>query len=371
MRLDHILHVVDAHAEGETSRIVVGGIVDVPGKTMFEKRRHLMEERDELRRYLLCEPRGSVTLCADIILPSLHPDADFGFVVIESTDYPPMSGTNTINTATVLLETGLIEMTEPVTRFNLEAPGGIIEIEAQCRDGKAESIKFVNAPAFATHLGISLHVPEVGELEVDVAYGGGFFVFADATALGMSVVPSEARELARVGQLIKRAAATQIPVVHPESPDVHTVTFTCLLAPARDGGDGRNANIVSPGRVDRSACGTATSARMAVLHARGALAVGEDFVHESILSSRFVGRIEGTVKVGDRDGIIPSITGRSWIYATGQIGRHPSDPFGLGYQLSDSWGTEGEAWIEQPPTGAGDGDATRRREALALPVNAV
>lgn len=349
MRLDQVLHVVDAHAEGETSRVVLGGIVDLPGDTMAEKRAHLVEHRDELRRFLLCEPRGTVTLCADFVLPSSHPGADYGFIIVESTDYPPMSGTNTINVATVLLETGMVEMVEPITRFGLEAPGGLIDIEAHCRDGKAESITFVNQPAFAAHLDVGLDVPEIGELRVDIAYGGGFFVFVDAPALGFEIVPSEARELARVGQIVKRAAAEQYPVVHPEDPDVHTVTFACFLAPARNGGDGRNANIVSPGRVDRSACGTATSARMAVLHARGELAVGTDFVHESILSSRFVGRIEDTVKVGDHDAVVPSITGRSWIYATAQVGRHPSDPFPNGYQLTDSWGTEGEAWIEGQP----------------------
>lgn len=347
MRLDHILHVVDAHAEGETSRVVIGGIVDLPGESMFDKRQYLMEHRDELRRFLLCEPRGTVTLCADFVLPSSHPDADYGYVIVESTDYPPMSGTNTINTATVLLETGMVPMVEPVTHFNLEAPGGIITIEARCSDGKAESIKFFNQPAFATRLDVPLQVPEIGVLRVDIAYGGGFFVFIDAPALGFDIVPSEARELARVGQVVKRAAAEQYPVVHPQFPDVHTVTFACFLAPPRNGGDGRNANIVSPGRVDRSACGTATSARMAVLHARGQLGIGEDFVHESILSSRFIGRIENTVTIGDYEAIVPSITGRSWIYATSQIGRHPTDPFGHGYQLSDSWGTEGEAWIEQ------------------------
>jgi proline racemase len=361
LRLDHILHVIDAHAEGETSRVVLAGIGDLPGVTMFDKRQHLMAHRDELRRFLLTEPRGTLTLCADIVLPSSHPEADFGYVIIESTDYPPMSGTNTINTATVLLETGMVPMVEPVTRFNLEAPGGLVAIEAQCRDGKAESITFLNQPAFATHLDVPLDVPEVGEMTVDIAYGGGFFVFIDAAALGFSIIPSEARELARMGQLIKRAAAVQYPIRHPQFPDIHTVTFACFTAPPLHGGDGRNTNIVSPGRVDRSACGTATSARLAVLHARGELAVGEDFIHESILSSRFIGQITDTCEIGGYSGVLPSITGRAWIYAVSQIGRHPSDPFGFGYQLSDNWGTEGESWIETPSPGA----TTAQRQSYA------
>lgn len=338
MRLDHILTVVDAHAEGETSRVVIGGIVDVPGRTMFEKKLYFERHRDELRGFLLCEPRGSVTLCADVVLPSNHPDADLGYVIIESSDYPPMSGTNTINTATVILETGMLPMTEPITRFNLEAPGGLIAITAECRDGKCERVTFENQPAFAVYVQEPLDVPGVGQLTVDVAYGGGFFVFVDAQALGFDIVPSEGGELARLGQVIKQAAAEQLPVAHPENPEINTVTFTTFLAPPRAGGDGRNANVVSPGRVDRSACGTGTSARMAVLHAQGKLGVGETFVSESILSSNFVGRIERTTRVGEHDAVVPTISGRSWIHATSQIGRHPDDPFAFGYVVSDTWG---------------------------------
>jgi proline racemase len=348
VRLDNILHVVDAHAEGETSRVVIAGIGDLPGTTMADKRLYAMQHRDDLRRFLLTEPRGAVTWCADLVLPSTNPDADYGYIIIESTDYPPMSGTNTINVATVLLEMGMVPMVEPVTRFKLEAPGGLVAIEAACRDGKAESITFVNRPAFATHLGVPLDVPEVGDLTVDIAYGGGFFVFVDATPLGLSIVPTEARELARLGQLVKRAAATQYPVVHPLDPEVHTITFACLTAPPRAGGDGRNATIVSPGRVDRSACGTATSARMAIKHARGELAVNDSFVHESILSSRFTGRIVDTCHVGEYQAVVSSITGRAWIISVAQCGSHPSDPFTGGYQLSDAWGTEGESWLEEP-----------------------
>lgn len=354
MRLDHIVNVVDAHTEGETSRVVVGGMGTVPGTTMLEKRDALMRDGHRLRDFLLCEPRGSVALCADIIFPSSHPDAEFGYVIIESTDYPPMSGTNTINTATVLLETGMVAMEEPVTRFNLEAPGGLVGIEAVCRDGKAESIRFVNRPAFVERLDATVSVPSIGELVVDIAYGGGYFVFVDAAALGYAVVPEEALELARLGETVKRAAAEQIEVVHPELPDVDSITFCCLLAPPRDGGHGRNTNIVSPGRLDRSPCGTATSARLAILQARGELGVGEDFVHESILSSRFVGRIEEMTKVGDRAAVVPSITGRSWIYSTAQLGHHPSDPYPQGYRLADTWGAKGDIWIEKAdaPTAA-------------------
>jgi proline racemase len=341
MRLDHVLQYVDAHAEGEPSRVVVGGMGDVPGDTMLEKRGHCMHELDHVRQMLLREPRGMVSLSADIVLPSSHPDADLGYVIIESTDYPVMSGTNTINTATVILETGLLPMTEPVTRFNLEAPAGIIEIVAECRDGKCERVTFRNKPAFVSHVGVPLHVPGVADLTVDVAYGGAFFVFVDATALGYSIVPDEAADLARLGELITRAAAEQLPVHHPESPEIpQEITFTNWWAPPLAGGDWRNTNIVSPGRVDRSACGTATCARMAVLQATGRLGVDQPFVSESILGSNFVGRIVSTTRVGELDGVVPTLSGRAWIYGHGQVGRHPDDPFPTGYTLSDTWPTE-------------------------------
>ena len=212
MRLERILHYVDAHAEGEPSRVIVGGVVDVDGGSMLEKRATFMREMDWLRRFLLAEPRGMVALCADVVLPSSHPDAAVGYLIIEPTDYPVMSGTNTINTATVVLETGLVPMEEPVTRFNLEAPAGLIGIEAECRDGKCVRITFENQPAFVAHLDVPVEVPGVGTLRVDVAYGGAFFAFVDAPSLGFAIVPDEAADLARIGEAITRAAAEQIAI---------------------------------------------------------------------------------------------------------------------------------------------------------------
>lgn len=338
MRLTNVIHAVDAHAEGEPSRVVVGGVLDVPGQTIFEKKLFLEREHDDLRRFLLFEPRGHAALSADLVLPATHPDADAGFIIMESTDYPPMSGTNTICTATVLLETGMLPMVEPITRLILESPAGLIPIEAQCKGGKCERVTFTNAPAFVARLDAVVQVPMIGPVTVDIAYGGAFFAFVDATALGFELVPGEAGELARVGQLIKQAAAAQFPVRHPENEDIHTITFTTFVGPPRAGGHGRNATVVSPGRLDRSACGTATCARLAVLSERGQLRPGADYVHESILSTNFVGRIVETTTVGPYTAVVPSISGRAWITAVHQFGRDPSDPFGSGYTLSDTWG---------------------------------
>ncbi len=341
MRLRNVIHTVEAHAEGEPSRVVVGGVLDVPGRTMFEKKRYLETEYDGLRRLLLYEPRGHAVLCADLILPATHPEADVGLIIMESTDYPPMSGTNTICAVTVLLETGMLPMIEPVTTLTLETPAGLVRVEARCKDGKCERVTFTNAPAFATHLDAVVDVPDIGPVTVDVAYGGAFFAFVDATALGFEIAPSEAAALARLGQVIKRAAAGQLPIAHPENPSIHTITFTTFVAPPRAGGDGRNATIVSPGRIDRSACGTATCARMAILAHRGQLPPDTDYVHESILSTTFIGRILDTTMVGHYTAVVPRISGRAWITGIHQIGRDPTDPFGEGFTLDDTWGIDG------------------------------
>ncbi|MGG1662056.1 proline racemase family protein [Brevibacillus sp. NRS-1366] len=341
MRLTNMIHTVDAHAEGEPSRIVVGGVIGIPGRTMFEKKMYLEQNYDELRRFLLFEPRGSVALHADLVLPPTDPRADAGFIIMEATDYPPMSGSNTMCTVTVLLETGMLPLQEPVTHLMLESPAGLIPVEAQCKGGKCERVTFTNAPAFATHLDAKVSVPEIGEITVDVAYGGAFFVFVDAEALGFKIVAEEAAELSRLGELIKRAAAKQLPVVHPENKDIHTISFTTFVAPPRVGGHGRNTTIVSPGRVDRSACGTATSARLAVLAKRGLLKPGKDYVHESILDTNFVGRIVETTTVGPYQAIVPSISGRAWITGVHQLGLDPTDPFRSGFTLSDAWGAGG------------------------------
>jgi proline racemase len=337
MRLDKVIHCVDAHAEGEPSRIVVGGVLDVPGETMLDKLRHLEREGDALRRLLLFEPRGSAPLSADLVLPSRHPEADAGFVIMESCSYEGMSGTNTINTATVLLETGMLAMSEPRTELVLEAPAGLVRVEADCAGGRCERITFENVPSFATHLDARVDVPGLGELRVDVAYGGAFCAFVDAGALGYAIVPDEARELAELGERVRPAVVRQLEIAHPVEPALSVLSFVVLTAPPRDGGHARNATVVAPGRLDRSPTGTATSARLAVLDARGELPAGE-FVNESVISTIFRGRVRARTRVGDREAIVPAITGRAWITGVHQLVVDPDDPFPEGFQLPDTWG---------------------------------
>jgi len=335
-----VIHCVDAHAEGEPSRIIVGGVLDVPGGTMLEKMQHLEREGDDLRRLLLFEPRGSAPLSLDLVLPSSHPEADAGFLIMESCSYEGMSGSNTINTATVLLETGMLPMTEPVTSLVLEAPAGLVRVRADCRDGRCERITFENVPSFATHLDARVDVPGIGELLVDVAYGGAFCAFVDAEALGFAIVPEEARELADLGERIRPAVAEQLEIAHPAEPALGVLSFIVFTAAPRDGGDARNATVVAPGRLDRCATGTATSARLAVLAARG-LIDDDEFVNESVIGTRLVGRVAGRTTiggVGGTDAIVPAISGRAWITGIHQFVLDPDDPFPAGFRLPDTWG---------------------------------
>jgi proline racemase len=345
MRIARVIHCVDAHAEGEQSRSVVGGVLDVPGTTMLEKMRAL-EADDRLRRIVLYEPRGMAPLSADLVLPSAVADA--GFIIMESSSYEGMSGTNTINTAAVLLETGMVELVEPVTELVLEAPAGLVRVRAQCADGRVERIEFENVPSFAAALDAPVEVPSLGTVRVDVAYGGAFAAFVDAAALGFAIVPDEARELAELGERIRPHVAAQLDFAHPSAPD--HLSFVVFVAPGLEGGDARHATVVSPGRLDRSPTGTATSARMAVLDARGEL--GERYVAESVLGTRFTGRLVSRTTVGDHPAIVPAISGRAWITGFHQLVVDDTDPLSGGFTLPDTWGpgrVEGLLNRERPP----------------------
>jgi proline racemase len=336
MRTARVIHCVDAHAEGEPSRIVVGGVLDVPGTTMLEKARWLEREGDWLRRLCLFEPRGAAPLSADLVLPSTHPEADAGFIIMESSSYEGMSGTNALNTAAVLLETGMVEMIEPVTRMTLEAPAGLVRVEAECAGGRVERLTFENVPSFCAALDAAVEVPGVGTLRVDLAYGGAWCAFVDAAALGFAIVPDEARELGELGERIRPHAGEQLEIVHPLEPALSYLSFVVFVAPPRAGGDGRHATIVSPGRLDRAPTGTATSARVAVLDARGEL--GERYVAESVIDTTFTGRVAGRTTVGPYDAVVPAITGRAWITGFHQLVLDPTDPLAGGFKLPDTWG---------------------------------
>lgn len=340
MRWSKTLTVVGAHAEGEVGKVVTGGVVDVPGETMFDKKRYLETKADGLRKFLLFEPRGAAVNSANLVLPSNHPKAQMGYIIMESTEYPPMSGSNTICTVTVLLETGMLPMQEPVTKIVLEAPGGLIEATCRCRNGKVTQVKLTNVPAFVLYLNAPLEVEGVGTLATDVAYGGMMFALVDAATLGFRITPDEARDICVIGQRIKAAAVEQLEVVHPANPEIRDVTITEFMGPLKRRGNkltAKNTVVVSPGRLDRSPCGTGTSARLAVMHARKQIKRGETFDHESIIGTHFISEITKTARVRTTPAVVTTIAGQAWISSVGQYGYDPGDPFPEGYTLSDTW----------------------------------
>jgi proline racemase len=275
---------------------------------------------------------------ANLVVPPTRDDCDAGFIVMEPTEYPPMSGSNAICVTTVLLETGMVEMREPETTLRLEAPAGVVEVRARCRDGRCESVELTNVPCFADRLEAPLEVEGLGTLEVDVAFGGMWYAIADAAALGFELEPEEARELCEAGERIRAAAREQLGPVHPENPKIEGVSIVQLAGPWQGVGQvSRNAVVVAPGRLDRSATGTGLSARMAVLHARGELGVGDAMVHASVLGTTFEGRIVEATEVAGRRAIVPAIRGSAWITGVTQVLVDPTDPFPEGYLLPDTW----------------------------------
>jgi proline racemase len=335
MRFSHLITAVDAHACGEPGRVITGGILDVPGRTMFEKMQYFARHHDRIRLRMLREPRGYPAANCNILFPPTHPDADAGYIIMEQVEYPPMSGTNTICVVTVLIETGMVEVAEPVTRLLLETPAGLIGIEAEVKDGKCTKVTFRNVPAFATHLDAKIEVPSLGTVTVDVAWGGMFYVIADAAPFGLTLTPNEAGETARIAELIKKAAQVQLPVVHPENPEIHGISIAEMTL------GNRNNVIVSTGSLaclDRSPCGTGTCARMAVLHAKGKLPLQQDFIHEGVLGTTFTGRLLEETQIGPYRAVVPTLSGQAWITGFAQYVVDPTDPFPNGYTVADIWG---------------------------------
>ena len=349
-RLSGRIRAIDLHAAGEPGRVIVGGVDDVPGASMFDKMAWLQANRDDIRLRMLREPRGYPAANCNLLLPPTLPDADAGYVIMAQVEYPGMSGTNTMCVVTALLETGILPMAEPVTELTLEAPAGLIRVRADCAAGKVTGVTFRNVPAFATHLDAAVEVPQLGTVVVDVAYGGMFYVIADAGQFGLNLTPDEGRDIVRITEMIKAAANEQLPVVHPNQPGFAGITIGQLSGPAHDPSNAmRNVVTVSTGTldwerpstwtgaIDRSPCGTGTSARMAVLHAKGRLGLNEAFRHEGILGTVFTGRLVEETTVGERHAVVPTVTGTAWITGFATYVFDPADPFAEGFTVGDIW----------------------------------
>ncbi|MGZ0219344.1 MAG: proline racemase family protein, partial [Acidimicrobiales bacterium] len=337
------LTAVEVHAEGEPGRVITAGMPELPGETMLEKMQWLEANADHIRLRMLREPNGYPALCCNAIVPSNHPDADAGFIIMEQTEYAPMSGSNTICVVTALLETGIIDMVEPVTELTLEAPAGLIGVRAECADGKVTRVAFRNVPAFVVHLGREIEVPGIGTVPVDVAWGGMFFAIADGDALGIDLSAENGAEIARVSETIRLATLEQAPVSHPQHPSLKGPTVSQLVGKATIAGASRRGTVTVAtgipswhrpesftGALDRCPCGTGTSAVMAVLHARGELAIGEEFVQQGPLDTTFRCRLLEEAVVGGYMAVIPEISGQAWITGYSEYVLDPTDPFPTG-----------------------------------------
>lgn len=349
MSFKRVINCVETHS-GEPIRVVTGGVAPLKGNSVYEQMVYLREHDDALRKFLLREPRGYPPLCCNILVPPKDPKAAAGYIIMEQVEYPLMSGGNTISVATVLLETGIIPMVEPVTEFILEAPAGLIGIKAECHNGKVTQVTFKNVPAFAAYVDKEIDVPHLGKVKVDVAWGGMWYVIADVRQFkGLELKPEMGREITRVSSLILRAAQDQLPVHHPDYPDVG-ITISQLSGPTTNpNADWKNAVTVASGNVDfdnpstwigaldRCPCGTGTCAKMATLYAKGELKLNEKFRHEGLLGIVYTGELVEKVKVGEYDAVVPTVGGQSWIYGYSNLVLDPTDPLTEGYTIGDLW----------------------------------
>ena len=333
MRSTHVYHAVDSHTEGMPTRVITGGVPTIPGATMAERRLWFLEHRDGLRRLLMREPRGHSAMSGAILQPPTRPDADWGVLFIEVSGLLPMCGHGTIGVATVLVETGMVEVVEPVTTIRLDTPAGLVIAEVAVHDGHAESVTIQNVPSFLLRRDARVEVPALGTVSYDLAFGGNFYAIVELAQLGLPFERAEKDRLLAAGLAIMEAINAADEPVHPEREDIRGVHHVYLAAPGSDAAHSRHAMAIHPGWFDRSPCGTGTCARMAQFHARGELALETDFLNESFIGSRFIGRVLGTTSVGGHEAVLPTVTGRAWITGTAQYMLDPTDPYPEGFEL--------------------------------------
>ena len=336
MRLSPSLDIVWAHAEGEVGLVITGGAPEIPGRSVADKFAHLAGGDDSLFRLALFEPRGTPQSSANILLPPTAPEADAGFIVLQPDGAHAMSGSNAMCVVTVLLETGILPMAGPRTEIVLETAAGLVRAVASCAEGRCERVTLEFFPSFAADLDRKLEVEGLGTLDVDIAFSDCWFALVDADPLGLEIAPAEARDLVSLGSRVRAAARQQLALRHPLLTGFEGVEYA--LFHRRQGGFIRTGNVMYPGRMDRSPCGTGSAALLAALHARGEIAPGDSIETRSIIDSVFTARIARLAQVGPHAAIVPEISGRAWIFGEGTLGTDPSDPFAAGFTLPDVWG---------------------------------
>ena len=344
MKWSRLVTTVDAHIGGEVSRVITGGVIDIPGTTMAEKLAFLNEEDDSLRRFVIHEPRGGVDKTTNLLVPPTCDEADVGFIPMEANGCYPMSGANAICVVTVLLETGILPMQEPETTVRLDTAVGVVPVHVRCKNGRCVSCTVNTPPALPIKLDQPLEIEGHGTINVDIGWGGWFYGFVDARAVGFEIVPDEAADIARFQQKVGRALREQAVVKHPYDELVNRIklgAFPFLVAEALDGDRMyRYANMMPGGRIDRSPCGTGAAAHAAVLHARGKIGIDEKYTALSITNCEFGVNLREKTIIGGVEVVHPEITGRAFIYGSSQLAIDPEDPYPMGVCLSDMWGAD-------------------------------
>ena len=334
MNFTKIITAIDAHTEGNPERVVTGGVPPIPGKTMLEKSWYARENLDYLRTMLVHEPRGHSNMYAALLVPPTIEEADVGVLYLEPGGYVTMCGHGTIAVCTVLIETGIIEAREPETQIVLDTPAGIVRARVKLKDGRAEFVTIRNVPSFLYKKDLELDVPDVGVVRLDIAYGGNFYAILDAERLGLAVITENANKLMSVGTKIWQTVNDQVEIHHPLEPEIDCINYVEFSAPAtHPKATLKNAVVVPPAGMDRSPCGTGTSAKMATLHAKGKLNLNEEFVHESILGTLFYGQLIEETRVGEYAAVVPTIRGSAYITGIHQFVVDPNDPFPDGFHL--------------------------------------
>ncbi|MET3822044.1 proline racemase [Burkholderia sp. PvR073] len=337
MRWNKTLQLVDVHCEGEIGKVITGGVLDVPGKTMLDKMNHINEIDDSLRRLVVLEPRGCLQMSVNLLLPPTRPEAQAGFIVLQADKAHPMSGSNCICVVTALLELGMVPMQEPETTVVLDTPAGLVTARAACRDGRCVGVSLDMVPSFVEHLDVDVHTAEFGTIKADIAFGGVYYALVDVDQIGLDIAPGNARQLATHGVRLKAIINRQVAVQHPLVPEINEVAYV-MFRNRVDDTVYQTCTTLPPGRVDRSPCGTGSSANLATLAARGRVQVGDCLTSRSTIGGEFRVELLGTTEVGGRPAILPRVTGRAWVFGFQQLGVDPDDPLAAGFMLSDTWG---------------------------------
>ena len=339
MNFPHALELIQVHCQGEIGKVLVAGAPDIPGATMLDKMNHINKVDDRLRRFVTLEPRASAQMSVNLVTAPTRADADAGFIVLQADRAHAMSGSNCICVVTALLETGRITMQEPETIVRLDTPAGLVVARAKCAGGRCVSVSLDNVPCFVEALDRVIETPRWGAIKADIAFGGIYYALVDAAQVGLAIEPKNARALAEAGLALRPLIAAQVPVEHPELPSLNDIAYVMFCGAEPDGAI-RTCTILAAGRVDRSPCGTGSSANLACLHARGQVKVGDARISRSTTGGEFTAEAIGETTIGNRRAVLPRITGSAWIYGTERLRIDDSDPFPAGFVLSDAWGSQ-------------------------------